>query len=89
MKKRKYLNIVALVIGITSILMLFVIPFFIPKEIDTKIIARIYFIIFLLFLGISNKAIKVSNKPLTLDEERDQKIKKILKWNFYVLEIIL
>jgi len=67
MKKRKYLNIVALVIGITSILMLFVIPFFIPKEIDTKIIARIYFIIFLLFLGISNKAIKVSNKPLTLD----------------------
>jgi len=79
MKKRKYLNIVALVIGITSILMLFVIPFFIPKEIDTKIIARIYFIIFLLFLGISNKAIKVSNKPLTLDEERDQKIKKILK----------
>ena len=79
MKKRKYLNIVAIVIGITSILMLFVIPFFIPKEIDTKIIARIYFIIFLLFLGISNKAIKVSNKPLTLDEERDQKIKKILK----------
>ena len=79
MKKRKYLNIVALVIGITSILMLFVIPFFIPKEIDTKIIARIYFIIFLLFLGISNKAIKVSNKPLNLDEERDKKIKKILK----------
>ena len=56
MLNRKRLNIISLVLGIISILMIFVLPLFIPKELDTKIFAGIYMFVFLTFLGIANKA---------------------------------
>ena len=78
MLKRKQLNIISLVLGITSILMIFVLPFFLPKEWDTKFFAGIYMLVFLTFLGISNKAGELTNKPLTPEEKRDEKIDQIL-----------
>jgi hypothetical protein len=80
MSKRKLLNIVSLVLGILSILMIFVFPFFIPNEwANSKYIGGIYFITFLTFLAIANRAGELTNKPLTPDEKRDEKIDQILK----------
>ena len=79
MLNRKRLNIISLVLGIISILMIFVLPFFLPKEWATKFFAGIYMVIFLTFLGISNKAGELTNKPLTPEEKRDEKIDQILK----------
>ena len=79
MLKRKRLNILSLVLGILSILMIFVFPFFIPKEWDTKFFAGIYMFVFLTFLGISNKAGELTAQEPTLDEKRDEKIDQILK----------
>ena len=78
MLKRKQLNIISLVLGIVSMLMIFVLPFFIPKECDTKFFAGIYMLVFLTFLGIANKAGELTNKPLTPEEKRDEKIDQIL-----------
>jgi len=58
--------------------MVFVIPFFIPKEYDNKIVAGIYMLVFLTFLGIANKAGELSLQKSTLEEERDEKINQIL-----------
>lgn len=79
MLKRKQLNIISLVLGIISMLMIFVLPFFIPKEWDTKFFAGIYFLVFLTFLGIANKAGELNKQEPTLDEKRDEKIDQILK----------
>ena len=79
MLNRKRLNIISLVLGIASILMIFVVPFFLPKEWNTKLFAGIYFAVFLTFLGISNKAAEVVGQEPTLDEKRDEKIDQILK----------
>ena len=78
MLNRKRLNIISLVLGIISILMIFVLPLFIPKELDTKIFAGIYMFVFLTFLVIANKAGELTNKPLTPEEKRDEKIDQIL-----------
>lgn len=78
MLKRKRLNIISLALGIVSMLMVFVLPFFIPKEWDTKFFAGIYMLVFLTFLGIANKAGELTNKPLTPEEKRDEKIDQIL-----------
>ena len=79
MLNRKRLNIISLVLGIISILMVFVLPFFIPKECDTKFFAGIYMLVFLTFLGIANKAGELTAQEPTLDEKRDEKIDQILK----------
>lgn len=76
---RKRLNIISLVLGIMSILMIFVLPFFLPKEWDTKHFAGIYMLVFLTFLGIANKAGELTEQEPTLDEKRDEKIEQILK----------
>jgi len=79
MLKRKRLNIVTLVLGIFSILMIFVFPFFIPNEfLHSKTFGTVYFITFLVFLGVSNKAGEITNRPLTPEEKRDEKIDQIL-----------
>jgi len=80
MSKRRRLNIVTLVLGTISILMIFVFPFFIPNEWgNSKTFGTIYFITFLVFLGVSNKAGEITNRPLTPEEKRDEKIDQILK----------
>ena len=80
MLKRRRLNIVTLVLGTLSILMIFVFPFFIPNEWgNSKIFGTVYFITFLFFLGVSNKAGEITNRPLTPEEKRDEKIDQILK----------
>ena len=80
MLKRRRLNIVTLVLGTLSILMIFVFPFFIPNEWgNSKIFGTVYFITFLVFLGVSNKAGEITNRPLTPEEKRDEKIEQILK----------
>ncbi len=80
MLKRRRLNIVTLVLGTLSILMIFVFPFFIPNEWgNSKTFGTVYFITFLVFLGVSNKAGEITNRPLTPDEKRDEKIDQILK----------
>ncbi len=79
MLKRKQLNIISFVLGIISILMIFVLPFFLPKECDTKFFAGIYMFVFLTFLGIANKAGELTKQEPTLDEKRDEKIDQILK----------
>lgn len=76
---RKCLNIISLVLGIASILMIFVLPFFSPKECDTKLFSGIYMLVFLTFLGIANKAGELTTQEPTLDEKRDEKIDQILK----------
>ena len=80
MLKRKRLNIISLVLGILSVLMIFVFPFFIPDSwLNSKYMGGIYFITFLTFLAIANRAGELTNKPLTPDEKRDEKIEQILK----------
>jgi hypothetical protein len=60
--------------------MIFVFPFFIPNEWgNSKIFGTVYFITFLLLLGVSNKAGEITNRPLTPEEKRDEKIDQILK----------
>jgi hypothetical protein len=59
--------------------MIFVFPFFIPNEWgNSKTFGTVYFITFLVFLGVSNKAGEITNRPLTLEEKRDEKIDQIL-----------
>jgi hypothetical protein len=60
--------------------MIFVFPFFIPNEWgNSKTFGIVYFITFLVFLGVSNKAGEITNRPLTPEEKRDEKIDQILK----------
>jgi len=68
-----------IIFGIIATLMLFVIPFFLPKEVENnKTFATIYFIIFLSFVGWSNYTGEKIEK-MSIDEKRDEKIKELLK----------
>lgn len=77
MLKRKILSRISIVVGILAFLMMFVIPFFIKS--NDKMYAGIYFFIFLLFTVVANITIEKSNKPITLEEEREEKIRQIIK----------
>jgi len=68
-----------LVTGITAILMLFVIPFFLPNSIaNNKTFVWIYFILFFTLVGWSNyTSEKIDN--MSVEEKREEKLKEILK----------
>lgn len=68
-----------LVTGITAILMLFVIPFFLPTSLLNNItFIWIYFILFFTLMGWSNYTNeKLEN--MTLEEKREEKLQEILK----------
>jgi membrane protein CcdC involved in cytochrome C biogenesis len=77
MLKRKILSRIGIVAGIVSFLMMFVIPFFIKS--NDKTFAGIYFGLFLSCTCIANVTMEKSNKPVTLEEEREEKISQIIK----------
>lgn len=79
--KRKRLSKIGVVFGILAFLMLFVIPFFIIKVpgTDNKLYAGIYFGIFLICTCVANITMEKSNKPISLEEEREEKIRQIIK----------
>lgn len=77
--KRKRLSKIGIVFGIVAFLMLFVIPFFIKS--NDKLCAGIYFGIFLTFTCLANVTMEKSNKPISLDEEREEKIRQVLSGN--------
>jgi hypothetical protein len=77
MLKRKILSRVGIVVGILAFLMMFVIPFFIKS--NDKMYAGIYFVIFLICTAVANITMKESAKPITLEEEREEKIRQIIK----------
>lgn len=81
MLKRKILSRIGIISGIVALLMLFVIPFFIINipGTDNKLYAGIYFVIFLTCTCIANVTMEKSNKPVSLDEEREEKIRQIIK----------
>ena len=70
---------ITLVTGITAILMMFVIPFFLPNSIaNNKTFVWIYFITFFTLVGWSNYTNeKIEN--MSLEEKREEKLKEILK----------
>ena len=79
--KRKRLSKIVVVFGVLAFLMLFVIPFFIIKVpgTDNKLYAGIYFGIFLICTCVANITMEKSNKPISLEEEREEKIRQIIK----------
>jgi hypothetical protein len=77
MLKRKILSRVGTVFGILAFLMMFVIPFFIKS--NNKMYAVIYFVIFLVCTAVANITFEKSGKPVTLEEEREEKIRQIIK----------
>ena len=56
---------------------MFVIPFFIKS--NDKMYACIYFGFFLTCTFIANVTMEKSNRPISLDEEREEKIRQIIK----------
>lgn len=81
--RRKRLSKIGTMFGVMAFLMLFVIPFFIIKipGTDNKLYAGIYFGIFLIFTCLANVTMEKSNKPTSLDEEREEKIRQVLSGN--------
>lgn len=81
--KRKRLSKIGIFFGIVAFLMLFVIPFFIIKVpgTDNKLYAGIYFGVFLICTCLANVTMEKSNKPISLDEEREEKIRQVLGGN--------
>ncbi len=79
--KRKILSKIGVISGIIAFLMLFVIPFILIKipGTDNKLWAGIYFCIFLVCTAVANISFEKSGKPVTLDEEREEKIRQIFK----------
>lgn len=77
MLKRKILSRISIVVGILAFLMMFVIPFFIKS--NDKMYACIYFGFFLTCTFIANVTMEKSNRPISLDEEREEKIRQIIK----------
>jgi Ca2+/Na+ antiporter len=77
MLKRKILGRVGVVVGIIAFLMMFVIPFFIKS--NNKTYAGIYFVLFLICTAVANVTMKKSSEPITLEEEREEKIRQIIK----------
>ena len=78
--KRKRLGRIGMISGIIAFLMMFVIPFFIINipGMNNKTYAGIYFVIFLTLTFIGNFTMEKSQKPLSLDEEREEKIRQVL-----------
>lgn len=76
MLRRKTLSRIGIISGIVAFLMMFVIPFFIKS--NDKLYAGIYFGIFLTCTCIANITMEKSNKPVSLEEEREEKIRQIL-----------
>jgi len=76
MLKRKILGRVG-VVGIIAFLMMFVIPFFIKS--NNKTYAGIYFVLFLICTAVANVTMKKSSEPINLEEEREEKIRQIIK----------
>jgi hypothetical protein len=68
-----------LVTGITAILMLFVVPFFLPNSIaNNTTFLWTYFILFFSLVGWSNYTNeKIDN--MSVEEKREEKLKEILK----------
>jgi accessory gene regulator protein AgrB len=65
--------------GITAILMLFVIPFFLPNSVcNNKTYSWTYFIVFLSLVGWSNYTNEKIEK-MSVEEKREEKLKEILK----------
>ena len=70
---------ITLFTGITAILMMFVIPFFLPNSIcNNKTYTWIYFIVFLSLVGWSNCTNEKIEK-MSVEEKREEKLKEILK----------
>jgi hypothetical protein len=70
-----------MIFGILAFLMMFVIPFILIKipGTDNKLWAGIYFVIFLVCTAVANITMEKSDKPISLDEEREEKIRQIIK----------
>ncbi len=68
-----------LVTGIIALLMMFVVPFFLPNSIaNNKTFVWIYFILFFTLVGWSNYTNeKIDN--MSVEEKREEKLKEILK----------
>ena len=65
--------------GITAMLMLFVIPFFLPNSVcNNKTYSWTYFIVFLSLVGWSNYTNEKIEK-MSVEEKREEKLKEILK----------
>jgi len=77
--KRKRLSKMGIIFGTVAFLMLFVIPFFIKS--NDKLYAGIYFGVFLTCTCLANVTMEKSNKPISLDEEREEKIRQVLSGN--------
>jgi hypothetical protein len=72
MTKLKVYNILFLIFGTSSILMLFVIPFFIPDDISNdKTIATIYFVSFLTFTYLGNLLGQRTTQPTDKQKRSD------------------
>jgi hypothetical protein len=75
----KYKIKLVITFGIIAILMLFIIPFFLTKDVENnRTFGIIYFIIFLSFVGWSNYTGEKIEK-MSIEEKRDEKIKELLK----------
>jgi len=83
MKNRKLLGIIGSVSGITSILMLFIVPFilifFFPEETNNSTFVLVYFGIFFILTATGNITLEKSNTPVEVDEVRDEKLSEMLK----------
>jgi hypothetical protein len=77
MLKRKILSRVGILVGVIAFLMMFVIPFFIKS--NDKMYAGIYLCFFLTCTCVANVTLEKSNKPSSLEEEREEKIRQIIK----------
>jgi hypothetical protein len=68
-----------LVTGITALLMMFVVPFFLPNSIaNNKTFVWIYFILFFTLVGWSNYTNEKIEK-MSVEEKREETLKEILK----------
>ena len=68
-----------LVTGILALLMMFVVPFFLPNSIaNNTTFVWIYFIVFLSLVGWSNYTNEKIEK-MSVEEKREEKLKEILK----------
>lgn len=74
--KRKRLSKMGIIFGTVAFLMLFVIPFFIKS--NDKLYAGIYFGVFLTCTCLANVTME---KSISLDEEREEKIRQVLSGN--------
>ena len=70
---------ITIVTGIIAMLMMFVIPFFLPNSVcNNKTYSWTYFIVFLSLVGWSNYTNEKIEK-MSVEEKREEKLKEILK----------